>query len=159
LKANDNSFLYLRHVMKRKKKIEIPLILVELENENYHILIETKFSDNEPQIWVIDTGASKTVLDINLINIYTEVETPLTEIESMGIGDTGIETKSGIIGEMKLGNESLYNLNVALIDLSQLNILYHRFTNKKISGLIGSDFLVRYKAAIDFKKLVLTLFI
>jgi hypothetical protein len=108
---------------------------------------------------VIDTGASKTVLDINLINCYKEVETPLTEIESMGIGDTSIETKSGMIREMKLGDETLYNLNVALIDLSQLNILYHRFTNEKISGLIGSDFLVRYKATIDFKKMVLTLII
>jgi hypothetical protein len=145
--------------MKRRKKIEIPIRLVELENENYHILVEIKFSDNEPQMWVIDTGASKTVLDINLINYFTEVETPMTEIESRGIGDTTIETKSGNIRVMKLGDKILYNLNVALIDLSQLNILYHRFTNEKITGLIGSDFLVRYKATIDFKKLVLSLFI
>ena len=48
--------------MKQRKKIEIPLKLVELENENYHILVEIKFSDNEPQMWVIDSGASKTVL-------------------------------------------------------------------------------------------------
>jgi hypothetical protein len=143
--------------MKRRKKLEIPLRLVELENENYHIIVEIKFSDNEPQIWVIDTGASKTVFDINLVNYYTEVETPLTEIESMGIGDSSIETKSGFIGELKLGDETLYDLNVALIDLSQLNILYHRFTNEKISGLIGSDFLVRYKATIDFKKMVMKL--
>lgn len=143
--------------MKQRKKIEIPLKLVELENENYHILVEIRFSDDEPQMWVIDTGASKTVLDINLINHFTEVETPLTEIESMGIGDSRIETKSGIIHVLKLGDATLFDLNVALIDLSQLNILYHQFTNEKISGLIGSDFLVRYKANIDFKKLVLTL--
>jgi hypothetical protein len=143
--------------MKRSKKIEIPLKLVELENENYHILIEIRFSDNEPQMWVIDTGASKTVLDINLINHFTEVETPLTEIESMGIGDSKIETRSGRIHELNLGETILYDLNVALIDLSQLNILYHQFTNEKITGLIGSDFLVRYKANIDFKKLVLTI--
>ena len=143
--------------MKQRKKIEVPLKLVELENENYHILVEIKFSDNESQMWVIDSGASKTVLDINLTNYYKQVETPLTEIESMGIGENRIETKSGIIGEMKFGDETLYNLNVALIDLSQLNILYHQFTNEKISGLIGSDFLVRYKANIDFKKLILTL--
>jgi hypothetical protein len=143
--------------MKRNKKIEIPLKLVELENENYHILLEMKFSDNEPQMWVIDTGASKTVFDINLNNYYTEVDTPLTEIESMGIGDIRIETKSGIINVMNLGNAVLYNLNVALIDLSQINVLYHKYTNERISGLIGSDFLFRYKATIDFKKLVLTL--
>jgi hypothetical protein len=143
--------------MKRKIKIEIPLKLVELENENYHVLVEIRFSDDEPQKWVIDTGASKTVLDINLVNYYSEVETPLTEIESMGIGDNRIETKSGIIHELKFGDATLYDLNVALIDLSQLNILYHQFTNEKITGLIGSDFLVRHKANIDFKKLILTL--
>ena len=143
--------------MRQRKKIEIPLKLVELENENYHILVEIRFSDDEPQMLVIDTGASKTVLDINLTKYYSEVHTPLTEIESMGIGDLKIETKSGAIKELKLGDVTLHDLNVALIDLSQLNILYHQFTNQKISGLIGSDFLVRYKANIDFKKLVLIL--
>jgi len=143
--------------MKRSKKIEIPLKLVELENENYHILVEIRFSDNKPQMWVIDTGASKTVLDINQTDYYSGVETPLTEIESMGIGDSRIETKSGLIHEIKFGDDSLFDVNVALIDLSQLNILYHQFTNEKITGLIGSDFLVRYKATIDFKKLVLML--
>jgi hypothetical protein len=143
--------------MIRKMKIDIPLRLVKLENENYHIVLEMKFSDNELQMWVIDTGASRTVFDINLRKYYTEVDTPLTEIESMGIGNIRIETKSGIIKEMKLGNAILYNFDVALIDLSQINKLYHQYTNEKISGLIGSDFLFRYNAIIDFKKLVLTL--
>jgi hypothetical protein len=143
--------------MRTYKKIEIPLKLVELENENYHILLEMRFSDNEPQMWVIDTGASKTVFDINLRDYYKEVDTPLTEIESMGIGDIRIETKSGIINEMKLGEVTLHDLYVALIDLSQINVLYHQYTNEKISGLIGSDFLYRYNATIDFKKLIITL--
>jgi len=143
--------------MKQRKKIEIPLKLVELENENYHILVEIRFSDNVPQMWVIDTGASKTVLDINLINYYFELNNPLTEIESMGIGENKIETKLGIISEINLGEVSLHDLHVALIDLSQLNLLYHKVTNENISGLIGSDFLIRYKAVIDFKKLVLIL--
>lgn len=143
--------------MKRREKIEIPLKLVELENENYHILVEIGFSDNKTGMWVIDTGASKTVLDINLVDHYTKVETPLTETESMGIGDSRIETSSGIVHEMKFCSTSLFDLSVALIDLSPLNILYHQFTNEKITGLIGSDFLVRYKAIIDFKKRVLTL--
>ena len=143
----------------RRKKIEIPVKLVELEEENYHILIEISFFDGKAGVWVIDTGASKTVMDMNLEQYFTPVENPLTEIQSMGIGDSNIDTKSGIISEIHIGKSVLHDLHVALIDLSQLNSLYHRVTKENITGLIGSDFLFRHRAVIDFKKLLLILYI
>ena len=83
--------------MTRQKKIEIPLILVELEDNNYHILIEAQFSDQELGKWVIDTGASKTVFDINQNEKYRLSEDQQADIESTGIGNVKIETKTGIL--------------------------------------------------------------
>jgi len=37
--------------------IEISLQIIELEQENYHILIEGSFEDGTPSCWIIDTGA------------------------------------------------------------------------------------------------------
>ena len=56
--------------MSKKKKYVVPLQLVELEDENYHILIETIFQNGEKGKWAIDTGASKTVFDANLIEHF-----------------------------------------------------------------------------------------
>jgi len=143
--------------MARKRKIEIPLILVELEDDNYHILLDTQFSDHEFGKWVIDTGASKTVFDINQNEKYSLTENQLAEIESTGIGDVKIETKTGIISNMKIGELSINEIHVGLIDLSHLNTLYKQFTNERIFGLIGSDLLFKYKAVIDYKNLKLIL--
>jgi len=156
--AGNYCFSYLRVIM-RKRKIEIKLKLVELENENYHIMVETRFFDGFKGMWIVDTGASKTVIDSNLENYYSSVETPLTEIESMGIGNTKVETKSGIIDTIFIGDVCLNNLQVALIDLSPINKLYQSFAFETITGLIGSDFLVQHKAVIDFKKMTMQLWL
>jgi hypothetical protein len=58
-------FIYLRHTMSREKKYEIPLLLIALEDENYHLLIDATFLNGENGKWVLDTGASKSVFDIN----------------------------------------------------------------------------------------------
>lgn len=136
----------------KKQKIILPLVLVELEDSNYHIMIDTSFADGFKGMWIIDTGASKTVLDSNLENYFTPYETPLTEIESMGIGSSSIETKSGCIDTLFIGQGIINNLMVALIDLSQINLLYQKYTSYTITGLLGSDFLLEHNALIDFKK-------
>ena len=143
--------------MAKRREIEIPLILVELEDDNYHILIETQFSDQEFGKWVIDTGASKTVFDFNQDEKYTLSDNQLIDIESTGIGNVKIETKTGIIANLKIGKIPVSEMHVGLIDLSHLNTLYKQYTNEQIFGLIGSDFLFRNKAVIDYKNLKLIL--
>ncbi|HNW50055.1 MAG TPA: retropepsin-like aspartic protease [Prolixibacteraceae bacterium] len=145
--------------MGRKKKIEIPLRLVELENENYHIMVETHFADGFRGMWIVDTGASRTVLDSNLESYFIPVETPLTEMESMGIGSEKLDTKSGVIETIYFDGNCMKNLHIALIDLSAINQLYQKFTQETITGLIGSDFLVHHEAVIDFKKMVMQFYL
>jgi hypothetical protein len=139
----------------RKKKYSINLELIELEKENYHIMVESRFSDNTTGYWIVDTGASKTVFDAGLEQYYMLVDDPLSKIESMGIGDSKVETSSGSIESILFGEVPFSQFNVALIDLSAINAMYQKCADKTISGLIGSDFLVKYNALIDFKKKVL----
>lgn len=143
--------------MRKRNKADIPLILLELEDKNYHILVESEFINGEKGYWVVDTGASKTVFDSSLKELYIQTEDSFTEIESAGIGDLKIETKAGYISTVSFGEFIFQDLQVGLIDLSALNNLYCRFTDLKISGLIGSDFLVKYKANINYEKLILSL--
>ena len=54
--------------------IEIPLQIIELERDNFHILIEGHFGNESTLYWIIDTGASKTVLDVTLNSFYDIIE-------------------------------------------------------------------------------------
>lgn len=143
--------------MRKNKSIKLPLILLELDEGNFHILIESKIGDSDTSHWVIDTGASKTVFDSSLQDKYIICDDLLSEIESAGIGNSKIETKVGIIERLYLGDKIIDNFSVGLIDLSNLNILYRQYTNYKIAGLIGSDFLLKYKANIDYESLTLSI--
>jgi hypothetical protein len=56
-----------------------------------------------------------------------------------------------------LGEKIVDNFSVGLIDLSNLNILYSQYTDYKIAGLIGSDFLLNHNAIIDYESLTLSI--
>lgn len=131
--------------------IEIPLQIIELENENYHILIEGEFQDETPSCWIIDTGASKSVLDINL-NLYYEILDSDNEedFQSAGINQGMMETSVGKMYFLKLGKLKITNNKVALIDLTHVNEIYGKYSSYRISGLLGGDILMQYKCRIDY---------
>ena len=138
-------------------KIKIPLQIIELEEGNFHIIAEGKFSDGTTGYWAIDTGASKTVFDKNQEELYLLSKEKTEEIHSAGIGEKPLVTSIGNLNPFHLGKLKVENLKVALIDLSHINQLYYRATNLEICGLIGGDFLVKNNAIIDYKRKVLQL--
>lgn len=138
-------------------RIKIPINIIELEADNYHILISGEFSDGRNGNWVIDTGASKTVFDKSLNELYEKLEGETDEIHTAGIGDEPQQISLAVLKFVQIGKLSIENLNVALLDLSHINKLYSKSTDMEICGLIGSDFLMKYKAVIDYKKRVLFL--
>lgn len=144
--------------MSRRKKTVVPIELVELEPENYHIVVHSVFPNGECKTWVVDTGASRSVFDINLREHYTLIHCENTEIQSAGIGSAQISTQLGTIDLLHLGDFELHNLPIALIDLDHVNNIYSSFSNFAIAGLLGSDLLVKYKAEINYKKLTLSFY-
>jgi len=132
--------------------IEIPLQIIELENDNFHILIEGSFYDGTTANWIIDTGASKTVLDSNLNQFYEGVESDNEEdYQSAGINQGMLDTTVGLIDRLQLGDLEISNLKVALIDLKHVNEIYEKYTRYKIAGLIGGDILMNYQCVIDYE--------
>lgn len=138
-------------------KYTIPLELIELEEANYHLAVTSVFNHGEEHTWVIDTGASKTVFDRALENCYDPI--PMEEgmkVQSAGIGAGQLDTSLGRLRPFTLGTLPVDALMVAVIDLSGINDLYFHATARKICGLIGSDFLLKHKAVIDYSRLEVT---
>jgi len=136
--------------------VEIPLQIIELENDNFHILIEGSFHDGTTANWIIDTGASKTVLDSNLNQLYENVESDHGEdYQSAGINQGMLDTTVGRIYGVKFGKLEITNLKVALINLNHVNEIYEKYTSYRIAGLIGGDILMDYRCMIDYEKKVI----
>jgi hypothetical protein len=134
----------------------IPLHIIELEHENYHILIEGKFGDGTSSSWIIDTGASKTVLDSNLGDFYEKVESDNDyDYQSAGINQEALDTTVGKISSLLFEDFLISDLKVALINLKHVNDIYTKYTPYTIAGLIGGDLLMKYRCKIDYKKRVI----
>jgi hypothetical protein len=131
--------------------IEISLQIIELEHENYHILIEGNFEDETPSCWIIDTGASKTVLDKNLSSYYEIIDSDdFEDFQSAGINQGMTETSVGKLTCLRFGDLKITEQKVALIDLNHVNDIYGKYTSYRIAGLLGGDILMQYKCQIDY---------
>jgi hypothetical protein len=136
-------------------EIQIPIELCELEAGTYHPLVQARLANEQLGWWVIDSGASKSVFDKSLEAHYRPDEHPVKQ--ATGLGKDLVETASGELGELWLGRFNFGSLTIALIDLTHINQEYARFCDKQIVGLLGSDFLSRYRAVIDYGRQELVL--
>ncbi|HBL74865.1 MAG: hypothetical protein A2W90_07175 [Bacteroidetes bacterium GWF2_42_66] len=133
--------------------LELDLQIIELERDNYHIMLEGEFHDGEKCMWIVDTGASKTVLDKNLEDYYQLLDTEnADEFQSAGINEGMVDTQVGITGHLRFGKLLVEELKVALIDLSHVNDIYSKYSDYKIAGLLGGDILKKHGAVIDYNK-------
>ena len=127
-----------------------------MEDNNFHILVTAEFEDGTTGNWVIDTGASKTVFDENLVPFYSVIDRT-EDLFSAGLGEQPFKTSLANLREVRFGSLKIGNLMVALLNMNHINELYRKSIQKEICGLLGSDFLMKYKAEINYKKKLLVL--
>ena len=136
--------------------IEIPLQIIELERDNYQLLVEGFFEDDTSACWIIDTGASKTVLDVNLMSYYEPMESDdMDDYQSAGINQGMLETSIGQLIYLRFNDLVISRQKVALIDLNHVNNIYEKYTSFRIAGLLGGDILMYYKCVIDYHRKVI----
>lgn len=138
-------------------KTVVPIDIVTLgEDNSFHLFVSGRINGQEYDL-LIDTGASHTIFDATLIPEVPVSEIEGNEIQSAGIHAGELKSSIGHIKKFRLGDLKRVNWTVVLIDLTHVNDLYKRFTDKRVAGLIGSDFLLKHKAMIDYKKKTLLL--
>lgn len=138
-------------------KFKIPLQIIDLGEDNYHLVVTSVLTNGETGFWVVDTGASKTVFDKSLAQKFG-----LTEIggnfQTAGIIEFPMQVNTAFLPYTSFRNFKVDRLEVALIDLSGINALYQKSSKIEVCGLLGSDFLLKYNALIDYKRKVMILF-
>ena len=138
-------------------KTVLPINVVTLgEDNSYHLLVNGSINGKKYD-FLIDTGASHTIFDSSLFPEAPADEAEGHQIQSAGIHAGELKSSIGYLKKFKLGDLKRKNWTVVLIDLTHVNGLYQKFTKKRLAGLIGSDFLLKHKATIDYKRKELVL--
>lgn len=137
---------------------KIPLAVLDLQGDGYHLLVDVELFDQSFKM-VLDTGASKTVLDKNTLlhSGIPEENFQNTDILSTGLGTNSMESFMLDIPNFKIGNWEKKNFTTAVLDLSSINYAYEQMNFSPVIGVIGGDILLPYAAKIDYAKHLLTL--
>lgn len=132
---------------------EIPLEILTLEDNSYHLLVDVVINDVIQGKMVLDTGASRTVIDAALALTVDETRgVPYTS----GIGGQ-VDVSFTTLDNLSFGTFRVENVSLAMIDLSTVNEAYEKASLQRIVGLLGSDLLLKYQAKIDYKTSLLYL--
>jgi len=137
-------------------KIKIPIELITLEDSSYHIMVEAIFNKSIRGNIIVDTGASKSVVDYGFAESFAHSIEEVQDQNSSGINALISQAHIGVIEKFSIGKLKIRNYQTVLLDLSHINQLYASYSDKTIAGLLGSDFLVQYNAVIDYGKKQMT---
>jgi len=133
-------------------RTKLPIDIIELESSNYHLILSSQFAGGENGYWVIDTGASKSVFDKNLSDFILSEYGETEDLHAANMSEEPLKTSLGILKPLFFGKLKVKAMKVALLDMDHINELYQKVTDYKICGLLGSDFLLKHKALVDYKR-------
>jgi hypothetical protein len=130
----------------------VKLNIVKLEEKSYHVFL-TVTIENIPCRFLLDTGASQTVIDRDYaIRQFGKRRVKTIQRETAGLHSVVSETSMITIKKLSLGERLIKNHLFAAVDLSHVNNTYKKLRKPKIHGILGSDILLEIKAVIDYGK-------
>lgn len=136
---------------------KIPLELIDLNGDGFHLAMEVKVNGIKLRM-ILDTGASRTVFDVNRIDSFVQnPEMEANEQLSTGLGTNDMQSNILQIDSFIIGDLHLRDYATVAIDMVHINQTYEILKMPLIDGVIGSDILNEFQARIDYKFLELTL--
>jgi predicted aspartyl protease len=131
-------------------RVSVPLQIIDLDADGFHPLIEiTLFG--KPFTVVLDTGASKTAFDKNLfLSVNKKALLNASERLSTGLGTNTMKSFTTLVHDFCIGDLQIPEFEVAVLDLSTINIAYGQMGHPEVLGVLGGDILMAYKAIIDY---------
>lgn len=137
--------------------ISVPLRIIDLHDDGFHPLVEVVLF-GKTFIMVLDTGASKTAFDQTMLSEANETMNILASDKlSTGLGTNTMESFTATVSDLYIGDLPIAEFEVAVLDLSTINVAYGQMGYPQVLGVLGGDILMKYKAVIDYGKRVLKL--
>ena len=115
-----------------------------------HIQVKAEIN-NVKGVFIIDTGASNSCIDLKLCDFYNISYEKSSEKASSAtdqISNTMISKKN----QIKIGKWFKKNMTIVLFDMTFINKTLNDQGIERVSGIIGSDLLKKGKAIIDYSE-------
>jgi len=128
----------------------IPLELIDLNGNGFHLLVNVTVLNKRFKL-VLDTGASKTAFDkALLLDLIQENDLINSGHLTTGLGTNNMESFTTAITDFYVGKFHVPTLEVAVLDLSAINIAYQNLKIAPVLGVLGGDILMQYEAVINY---------
>ncbi len=138
-------------------KIEVPIQVIPIEETGCHLLIGVRLNEM-PALFVLDTGASRTVVDIDFITQLLGKESIHKEDDfSIGVGSDQLESHLCKVDLFKIGKLEIEEFDMAVLNLNHVKQSYGSLGLPVVQGVLGGDVLSKYSAVIDYKGRLLIL--
>ena len=133
-------------------RVSAPLQIIDLHSDGFHPLLNIKVYGKTFTV-VLDTGASKTAFDKGLLlKANKKALINDSDILSTGLGTNSMQSFTATIHDMRIGRLKIPEFQVAVLDLSTINIAYTQMGHPQVLGVLGGDILMKYQAVIDYGK-------
>jgi predicted aspartyl protease len=134
-----------------KRSIGKPVTFKLAKPDKPLIILETIVNEAGPFRFVLDTGASGTIISPELakkLGIQPNKDEPRKGAGAGGV----VEVRGAMVKSFGVGETKLENLTVGIMDLAGLR----KAIETEIDGIIGYNFLVKFRVTIDYPKQTVT---
>ncbi len=129
---------------------KIPVELIRMEPGGCHLMLHAIINGWKANV-LIDTGASKSVMDLSRAKKYLDnPQIKAFENHFTGMGAAQIETWYAVIPSFAIGKTTLHDLQILLIDMHEIQQSYARHNLPRIDMVLGGDLLNKLGAVIDY---------
>ncbi|MEA1873434.1 MAG: hypothetical protein U9N51_03265 [Bacteroidota bacterium] len=138
----------------------IPLKKIKMPPNGLHLWLSISAHDLPLNSGlVLDTGASQSIFDSEIMKNYlSEIKETFESDFASGVNAMIEKTSYAKLNGPIIGAQKCKDLSVGIMSLEHIQSIYEKFFNLNLCGLIGSDFLEKHKAKIDYKSSNLILY-
>jgi len=132
-------------------KSQISIDFIPIEEDGMHLMVKGQINGVNAS-FIIDTGASRSVFDVNGVEMYLAQGRKPRRIDkiSAGLGTVDMESAMVTFQQLQLGDLVIRNYRAVLLNMEHILGSYEKLGLPRIDGILGGDLLFKYKAVIDY---------
>ena len=143
--------LYTHSMPKNNKETPngLKFVITDMQGGGFHPFVTVTIEGRRCR-FLIDTGASKSVIDKHFYESKLNRKLKVIKQETTGLHSTVMESFVGKLKELTIGKLKITDYPIAGVDLMHVNTTYQKMKLRKIQGILGSDLLKKHNMVIDY---------
>ena len=135
-------------------KHKIPLLTINnLDDQNGSLKYIKATIHLKDLFFLVDTGATRTCMNETCIKDYLnsrEQKLIKEGVEIMGLGTSEHKSRTCVLRKISFNRMGAYDFPVVITNLSDIFAALQMAAGVELHGILGNDFLMKYKAVIDY---------